>query len=125
MNTKLYVGNIPYSITAEDLRILFSEAGSVVSVKLVTDPATGKSKGFAFVEMISRGDAGKAVSEFNGYKLANRQIKVMPARNGKQTSNQKGGYNPAGTAWGGYTEYKSYNESIRPNYLHSQRENSR
>ncbi len=103
MDTKLYIGNLSAETTAEDLRRLFARAGGVVSVELVKDKQTKKSKGFAFVEMVSRGDAGKAVSEFNGYTLDRHRIKVMVA---KQNSRQN-------KRTLGYIEYKSYNESIR------------
>ncbi len=104
MDTKLYVGNLSPLTTAEDLRQLFTTAGGVMSVELVKDKTTGKSKGYAFVEMVSRGDAGKAVSEFNGYRLDQRRLKVMVA---------KGGNRQPGRAKG-YVEYKSYNQSIGP-----------
>jgi cold-inducible RNA-binding protein len=112
MNTKLYVGNLSLLTTAEDLRQLFSSAGGVVSVDLIKDKKTGKPKGFAFVEMVSQGDAGKAVSEFNGRTLDQRRIKVMPAKVG-------GGSQPK--AKGGYVEYKSYNESVHQPYSPNRR----
>jgi len=102
MDTKLYVGNLSPITTAEDLRLLFATAGRVVSVELIKDKITRKSKGFAFVEMISQGDAGKAVSEFNGYRLDQRRIKVMVARKS----------NPQPKRKIGYIEYKSYRESM-------------
>ncbi len=111
MDTKLFVGNLSPATSAEDLRMLFARAGGVVTVELVKDKHTGKSKGFAFIEMVSQGDAGKAVSEFNGYRLDQRKIKVMAAR--KRNTQQKG---PRG-----YTEYKSYNESVRESYLPGRR----
>jgi len=101
MDTKLYVGNLSPVTTAEDLRLLFATAGRVVSVELIKDKITQKSKGFAFVDMVSQGDAGKAVSEFNGYRLDQRRIKVMVAR----------GSNPQAKRKIGYVEYKSYRES--------------
>ncbi|RPH74841.1 RNA-binding protein [bacterium] len=103
MDTKLYIGNLSPATTAEDLRMLFSTAGRVVSVDFIKDKRTGKPKGFAFIEMVSQGDAGKAVSEFNGYRLDERRIKVSVAKAGNPKSKQKTGY----------VEYKSYNESIR------------
>ncbi len=102
MDTKLYIGNLSPITTAEDLRLLFARAGGVVSVELIKDKRTGKPKGFAFVDMISRGDAGKAVSEFNGYRLDQRRIKVMVAK----------ARNPQPKRPTGYTEYKSYAQSV-------------
>jgi RNA recognition motif-containing protein len=105
MNTKLYVGNLSLDTTEEDLRWLFSKTGNVVSVELIKDKATGESKGFAFVEMVSVGDAGKAVSEYNGYELNNRRIKVSPA---KPNENK-----PQWRQKPGFVEYVSYNKSFR------------
>ncbi len=102
MDTKLYIGNLSPVTTAEDLRLLFARAGGVVSVELIKDKRTGKPKGFAFVDMVSRGDAGKAVSEFNGYRLDQRRIKVMVAK----------ARSPQPMRPTGYIEYKSYNESV-------------
>lgn len=102
MDTKLYIGNLSQVTTTEDLRKLFATVGSVVSVELIKDKNTGKSKGFAFVEMVSRGDAGKAVSEFNGYRLDQHRIKVMVVRTGS----------PQPKRATGYIEYKSFNESF-------------
>jgi len=102
VDTKLYIGNLSPATTAEDLRLLFATAGGVVSVELIKDKRTGKPKGFAFVDMVSRGDAGKAVSEFNGYRLDQRRIKVMVARTG----------GPKPTRMTRYVEYKSYNEGV-------------
>jgi len=80
METKLYVGNLPYTTTEEDLRMLFSQAGAVASVELIKDRDTGDSKGFAFIEMSNQSEAEQAIGSFNGYTLDNRQIKVSVAR---------------------------------------------
>lgn len=104
MNTKLYVGNLSPATTGEDLRQLFNTVARVISVDLIKDKNTGKPKGFAFVEMISQGDAGKAVSEFNGYNLDRRRIKVKVAKSENRQPKRATGY----------VEYKSYNESVQP-----------
>lgn len=80
MEKKLYVGNLSYNTTEEDLRALFSQAGTVESVALIKDRDTGSSKGFAFIEMGTQSDAEKATTMFNGYDLDHRQIKVNIAR---------------------------------------------
>ncbi len=80
MEPKLYVGNLPYDTTEEDLRQMFAEAGPVASASIITDRETGRSKGFGFVEMTSQADAEKAVSMFNGRELRRRQLKVDLAR---------------------------------------------
>jgi cold-inducible RNA-binding protein len=80
METKLYIGNLPYSATEEELRTLFSQAGTVGSVDLIKDRMTGNSKGFGFIEMSNQSEAEKAISMFNGYQLGNRELKVNPAR---------------------------------------------
>jgi RNA recognition motif-containing protein len=105
MNTKLFVGNLSPNTTEDDLRWLFSKTGYVVSIELVKDKGTRQSKGFAFVEMISVSDAGKAVSEYNGYELNDRKLKVSPAKPNENKTQRK--------PRAGYVEYISYNKSIR------------
>ncbi len=80
MNKKLYVGNLAYSVTEQDLRALFEQAGGVVEAAVITDRETGRSKGFGFVEMETPEDASKAITQFNGHSLNNRQIQVSEAR---------------------------------------------
>jgi len=80
METKLYVGNLSYNTTDEDLRTLFSQAGTVSSVEVIKDRDSGRSKGFAFVEMSSQAEVESAIKAFNGYSLDNRQLKVSIAR---------------------------------------------
>lgn len=79
METKLFVGNLSQLTTEEDLRMLFARTGTVASVEIIKDRDTGKSKGFAFVEMISQGDAGKAVSEYDSFDLDQHRIRVSVA----------------------------------------------
>ncbi|MDQ2693004.1 MAG: RNA-binding protein [Chloroflexota bacterium] len=80
MESKLYVGNLSYSTTEEDLRTLFMQAGGVASVALIKDRDSGQSKGFAFVEMNNQAEAQKAISMFNGQTLGDRELKVSLAR---------------------------------------------
>ncbi len=83
MESKLYVGNLSYSTTEDDLRTLFTQAGTVSSVALIKDRDSGQSKGFAFVEMSTQVEAEKAISTFNGYHLGDRELKVSLARHAK------------------------------------------
>jgi RNA recognition motif-containing protein len=79
--TKLFVGNIPYSTTEQDLRELFSRSGAkVASVRLITDFDTGRSKGYAFVEMSTPEEAERAIGELNNLSLNDRKIVVNEAR---------------------------------------------
>src|SRR5512137_1240018 len=80
METKMYVGNLSYGTTEDDLRTLFAQAGTVASVALIKDRDTGQSKGFAFIEMSNQSEAEKAISMFNGQELGNRALKVNLAR---------------------------------------------
>jgi len=86
MESKLYVGNLSYSTTEDDLRSLFAEAGTIESVALIKDRNTGRSKGFAFVEMSSQAEAEKAISMFNGKTLNERDLTVNIARPRKERS---------------------------------------
>jgi RNA recognition motif-containing protein len=80
MNLKLYVGNIPFGASEEDLKKLFSEVGEVQSVKIVTNAYSGRPRGFGFVEMVSQEDAKKAISILNGKTLMDRALIVNEAR---------------------------------------------
>lgn len=80
MGTRLYVGNISFQATMDDLKDYFSKAGEVVSAKLITDAATGRSRGFGFVEMSSESEAKKAIEMFNGTDFMNRNIIVSEAK---------------------------------------------
>ena len=80
MGRKLYVGNLPYSATEQSLREAFAASGTVDTVSIITDRDTGQSKGFAFVEMASDGEAQSATQAMNGQMLDGRQIKVNEAK---------------------------------------------
>lgn len=80
MATKLYVGNLSYTTTEDQLREKFSELGEVESVSLVTDRQTGRSRGFAFVEMSNEAEANKAIETLTGQLLDGRTLNVSVAR---------------------------------------------
>jgi cold-inducible RNA-binding protein len=79
-NSKLYVGNLPFASTAQDLEALFGQAGTVSVVEIIFDKFTGRSRGFAFVTMSSPEEAQKAVEKFHGYSLEGRALAVNIAR---------------------------------------------
>jgi RNA recognition motif-containing protein len=80
VEAKLYVGNLSYDTTEQGLRELFMQAGNVVSVALIKEPGTNRSKGFGFVEMSSQSEVQKAIEMFNSYTLNDRQLTVNVAR---------------------------------------------
>ena len=80
MGRKLYVGNFPYETGETELQDLFVRAGTVETVKVMRDMATGRSRGFAFVEMGSDDEAQKAIAELNEYQLGGRSLSVNEAR---------------------------------------------
>ena len=79
MSTRLFVGNLPFETSELDLRDLFGQSGQIIEVKVVTDRETGRSRGFAFVEMSNADEANKAISELNGRDLGGRTLKVNEA----------------------------------------------
>ena len=98
MGNKLYVGNLPYSITESSLTEMFSAAGTVDSVRLITDRESGRSKGFGFVEMSTDEEAEKAIAEFNGKELEGRALTVNEAR---PQERRPGGGGGGGGGFGG------------------------
>lgn len=99
MGRKLYVGNLPYSATAESLREAFSASGTVDTVSLITDRDTGQSKGFAFVEMASDREAQAATDAMNGTMLDGRQIKVNEAKPRENRGGNRG-FGGGGSGYG-------------------------
>jgi len=91
MNKKLYVGNLPYETTQEQIRELFAQAGEVSEVTLITDRETGRLKGFGFVEMATEEVSGEAIKRFNGYSLGERALTVNEARPREDRSNSSAG----------------------------------
>jgi RNA recognition motif-containing protein len=80
MSTKLYIGNLSFSVTSDDLQDYFAQAGTVESAKVIEDRDTGRSRGFGFVEMSSSEEAMAAIEQFNGQDLDGRSIVVNEAR---------------------------------------------
>lgn len=77
---KIYVGNLSYGVTEEELQEQFSEFGAVVNVNIIKDRETGNSKGFGFVEMENQADGEKAIKELDGSSIKGRDVKVNEAR---------------------------------------------
>jgi cold-inducible RNA-binding protein len=88
MSMKLYVGNLAFETTSDDLKTLFAEAGTVESVSLIEDRETGRSRGFGFVEMQTKEEGAAAVEKFNGTEFGGRSLKVNEA---KPRENRNGG----------------------------------
>src|SRR5215471_4287520 len=80
MSRKLYVGNLPYEVGETDLQVLFAQAGSVESVNVMRDQATGRARGFAFVEMSTDEEAQNAITALNGTQVGGRNLTVNEAR---------------------------------------------
>jgi RNA recognition motif-containing protein len=80
MSTKLYVGNLSFETSKDDLQTMFAEAGTVESVSLIEDRETGRSRGFGFVEMSTKEEGAAAIEKFNGHDLGGRALKVNEAK---------------------------------------------
>jgi RNA recognition motif-containing protein len=96
MGRRLYVGNLPYSATEDQLTELFGRAGKVDNVRVMRDMATGRARGFAFVEMASDDDAQKAINEFHEHQMEGRALVVNEAR-----PKPEGGFGGGGGGRGG------------------------
>jgi RNA recognition motif-containing protein len=101
MAKKLYVGNLSYQMTEDALKDVFSPIGEVLSAKIITDAATGRSKGFGFVEMASDEDADKAIAELNGTTVQDRALNVSEARPQTDRGGRGGGRPGGGGGRGG------------------------
>lgn len=104
---KIYLGNLSYDVTEEDLRTALGQFGQVESVTIINDRSTGRSKGFGFAEMASRDEAQAAIEGLNGKELKGRALNVNEARPQTQSrgsrgaSGGRGGQNRGGDGWGG------------------------
>ena len=104
MGTKLYVGNLPFNTTENELQELFSQAGAVQEVTLMQDRFTGKSRGFAFVTMSSDEEAQNAISKLNGQSIEGRPLTVNEARPRESRPPGGGGRGYGGGGYGGRRE---------------------
>lgn len=95
MSNRLYIGNLSYNTDDAALRQLFSQAGNVIDIHLPTDRETGRPRGFGFVEMADGAAAKAAISQFDGYTLDDRQLRVNEAQE-KNTGGNGGGYRASG-----------------------------
>jgi cold-inducible RNA-binding protein len=115
MSKKLYVGNLAFQTTTQDLQQLFGQAGSVESAQIIEDRDTGRSKGFAFVEMSTDDEAAAAIEQFNGKEVGGRALKVNEARP-KENRSGGGGRGFGGNRGGGGFGRGGGNNQGRNNY---------
>ena len=103
MGRRLYVGNLPYTTGEAELQEIFSKAGTVESVRVMRDAATGRARGFAFVEMSTDEEAQKAAADFNQFQMGGRALTVNEARPKPEFSGGGGGFggNRGGGGGGG------------------------
>ncbi len=102
MSTKLYVGNLSFGVTSDDLQEHFAQAGAVESAKVVEDRDTGRSRGFGFVEMSSSEEAMSAIEQFNGQDFDGRNLVVNEARPREEGGGGNRGSGGGGGGRGGY-----------------------
>ncbi len=101
MSTKLYVGNLSFRTTGDELRDLFAQAGEVESASVIEDRETGRSRGFGFVEMATKEAAAAAIEQFNGKDFGGRALTVNEAK----PKTDRGGYGGGGSGGGGRGGY--------------------
>src|SRR4029077_2247410 len=101
MEKRLYVGNLPFDTTEDDLHQLFSTHGQIVSTKLITDMETGRSRGFGFVEMSTEDEAKVAIEKMNKAKVGDRELTVNEARPRPDKSSGGGGFGGGRGGYGG------------------------
>ena len=99
MGRKIYVGNLPFSVTEQSLQSTFSQHGTVESINLITDRDTGQSKGFGFVEMRTDAEAHAAIAKLNGTELDGRAMKVNEAKPQARKPDRERGRSGDGNRW--------------------------
>ena len=104
MSMKLYVGNLSFQTSSDDLQQLFAQAGTVESASVVEDRETGRSRGFGFVEMSSKEEGTAAIQQFNGREMGGRALNVNEAKPREDRGGSRGGFggNRNGGGRGGY-----------------------
>ena len=101
MSTKLYDGNLAFQTTSQELQELFAQAGTVESASVVEDRMTGRSRGFAFVEMATKEEAASAIEQFNGKEVGGRALKVNEAKPRESGGGGRGGFGGNRGGYGG------------------------
>lgn len=111
MSMKLYVGNLAFQTSSEDLHTLFAQAGSVQSASIIEDRDTGRSRGFGFVEMSSSDEGHAAIQQFNGKEINGRSLKVNEAKprenSGGRSGGRSGGFGSRNSGRGGFSGGRS------------------
>ena len=106
MSMKLYVGNLAFQTSSEDLQQLFAQAGTVESASVIEDRETGRSRGFGFIEMASKEEGQAAIQQFNGREVGGRALNVNEAKPREDRGGRNGGGNGGGRGgYGGSSRY--------------------
>ncbi|MDQ2975962.1 MAG: RNA-binding protein [Acidobacteriota bacterium] len=113
MGTKLYVGNLSFRTTSEELRDAFAAVGTVESASVIEDRDTGRSRGFAFVEMATPEEAAAAIEQFNGKDFGGRNLTVNEAKPRTDRGGGRGGYAGGGGGYGGGGDRGGYEREPR------------